>query len=157
MRRNNSREALAYIEKTGILGERRTQAYQCAWHHGPISTREIWERVKRVHPEIPQHSFTSRPSELEEMGVFLPVGDKKCQHTGRTVTLWDVTDHVPREPYHRKQAKEDGPTTQRLKDRVFHLEILVRQNNTTIEALRSEVHALREKLRRSGGEQKELF
>lgn len=157
MRRNNSREALAYIEKTGILGERRTQAYQCAWHHGPISTREIWERVKRVHPEIPQHSFTSRPSELEEMGIFVSVGDKCCQHTGRTVTLWDVTDHVPREPYHRRKAKTDGAEVQKLKDRIFDMEIRARTANNTIEALRSEVHALREKLRRSGGEQKELF
>ena len=121
MRRQNSRAALEYIERTGILGERRTQTYQCGWHHGPITTREIFERVRVVHPQIPHHSFTSRPSELADMGLFVAVGDKPCQHTGRTVTLWDVTDKIPTEPY--KHKRRPGNELQRLKDQVRDLQV----------------------------------
>ncbi len=103
--RDTSLEAYHHIVRTGILGDRRTQVYQVLYYYGPLSSRDVWEKIHAKYSDIPQHSINPRMVELIEIKVIREVGRTSCKHTGREVLLFDVTSHIPREKYSRRNKK----------------------------------------------------
>lgn len=80
---------LRYKQILEILGE---------WPDG-LTAREI-ARVMYLKFYIPseERNFAApRLTELGRIGMVEPIGKKKCQWTGRTVTVWGLCDKNERE------------------------------------------------------------
>ena len=118
MTRSTSREALAYIESSGILGKRRTQAYRFLFDHGPMTANELSQHAGNLS------GLWKRLSELRSMGMVREMGERKCAITGRQAILWDVTEKLPAGSY---SAPTKKPPLSELRDRVEQLE---RENAT---------------------------
>lgn len=86
MRNPNSDAAYAHIKATGLLSERRFQVYNHVYMHGPCTGTDVSRSIP---------GGWKRLSELQELGLVEEIGDTKCPYSGETVSLWDVTDHVP--------------------------------------------------------------
>jgi len=95
--RSTSAKAYKHIMTTGVLTERQTQVYNATYQHGPLGSREAWEKIKKLYPnmDIPQHSVNPRFKEMVREGVIMEVGECVCPYTNRTVVSWDVTSKTP--------------------------------------------------------------
>ena len=82
--RNTSLLAYQHILQSGILGDRQRQAFEAYVNFGPMSGQDLTEKTG-----VP--GMWKRCSELEAIGVIVPVGEKICEETHQTVTVWDVT------------------------------------------------------------------
>ena len=94
MARETSIQAYKHIMNSGVLTERQTQLYEALYQYGPAGSREAWEEIKKIHPNIPQHSINPRFAELEREGVIKDVGKYECPYTKETVVAWDVTSKI---------------------------------------------------------------
>ena len=111
MVRSASIAAYQQICTNGLLTTRRLQVYEHLYNNGPCTGKEITLALT-TSSSTSGSSFHGRLSELRELGVVDEVGEKKCQHTGQTVTLWDVNGNLPtgnisKGPTKLQQARAD--------------------------------------------------
>lgn len=92
--RETSIEAYNKIREAGTLSKQRWVVYDCLFHHGPMTSRELDHRLSS--PGDHAASYHKRLSELERMGFVKVVGEGKDGITGYRAVLWDVT--MAREP-----------------------------------------------------------
>lgn len=83
--RQTSIDAWEDIKASGVLGLEQLRAYECLFRHGPLTGREIDDRLG-----VDMHK---RLSELERLGVVKCNGKRECRVTGRQVHEWDVTPY----------------------------------------------------------------
>lgn len=100
--RDTSLEAYEHILTTGILGRDRTRCYRIIYEKGPLAQYELEEFEGN---KVNRGSLPKRVAELESIGVVRIVGDKINPRSGRRCHLYDVTAHVPTEPYRAKRAR----------------------------------------------------
>ena len=113
--RSTSIQAYREIQSNGLLSKRRFEVYDCLFHHGPLSSMEIKNRISSAA----LNSTSPRLAELRNMGVVAETGTKRCQHTGQTVILWDVTGNLPVALPKKKSLKQE---LKELREKVRHLE-----------------------------------
>lgn len=107
MTRSTSIEVYHQIEAEGLLSKRRFEVYSCLYEHGPLTQREVTDRISNKYAA--ERSYTPRFAELESMAVIKPIGERLCSITGRQVLVWDVTNKLP-----KKIITESLPTKREL-------------------------------------------
>jgi len=95
MARDTSVKAYNEIKRSGLLKGRELDVYEVLYHHGPMTATEVYQHLIAQGRKVTQHSITPRMKPLQRKGVIKEVGKKKCQHTGKTVYLLDVTSETP--------------------------------------------------------------
>lgn len=88
---DTSRKAYYEIKREGLLSRSRMQVYECLYHNGAMTGRELNETLGN-------DSAHKRLSELHKRGVITKKGKRDCRITGRTATVWVVTEALPSEP-----------------------------------------------------------
>lgn len=86
--RQTSLAAYITIRDSGILSQRRWEAYSALYQHGPVTANELCQKAGVT-------GLWKRLSELKQLDLVKEVGQSTCSITGMTATLWDVTDNVP--------------------------------------------------------------
>jgi len=124
MTRRTSIEAYERVKESGVLSRRRFQTYDILFKHGPLTGSE-------VSAACGIYGLWKRCSELLAFGLVEVVGEKKCQFSGMTVSLWDVTDRAPVEMFKRVTSKQ----------RIKALEQEVTALKLELEKYRSGVHS----------------
>jgi hypothetical protein len=97
MVRETSIAAYNAIKDNGLLSGRRFEVYEFLFQHGPCTGNELLAKMKleidRFNGNAP--NVVTRLGELRDFGVVRELGTRKCNITGMTVTVWDVTDKLP--------------------------------------------------------------
>ena len=118
--RDTGSEAYRNILQSGLLGKRQQQIYDILYRFGPLSSNEIWAKLKEEQGVmLASHGAGSRLSELREMGCVSEVGDICDPITKMRVTQWDITGRMPTKL--APKPKKDEQIAQ-LKTRVAELE-----------------------------------
>lgn len=91
--RQTSIETYQQIEEGGLLSEMRWTVYRTLFHHGPLTGRELNQRLGEG--ATTSASYHKRLSELELLGVAYVTRERVCTITGRNACEWDVTDKLP--------------------------------------------------------------
>jgi hypothetical protein len=99
--RRTSIQAFHAIQTSGVLSKRRQQAYETLFHYGPMTGAELCQKANTP-------GLWKRLSELQEMNLAVPIGERRCAVTGQTVTLWDVTEHMPSTPMPKRKKIRDA-------------------------------------------------
>lgn len=102
MSRDTSIEAYHIIQENGLLKKLKWQVYDYVYHNGPCTGKQV--DMALSSPTQNSGVFSTRLSELRDMGVMEEVGKIKCHITGHSVILWDVTSSLPVKV--RKESKE---------------------------------------------------
>ena len=102
--RSTSIKAFREIRDSGMLSRRRWQVYRTLYRCGPATASEIYFKAN-MGKQL-QASVQSRLSELVRMECVAEVGRRACTHTGKTCTVYDVTDRLPI-PYVQPPTKKD--------------------------------------------------
>lgn len=89
MVRKTSIDILNKIKAEGLLSARRLQVYEHLFFYGPMTAMEVFKALKV------NTNQSGRFTELKKMGVISDMGEVECPVTGRTVTLWGVTNNLP--------------------------------------------------------------
>lgn len=89
--RATSLRAYEEIRENGKLSERRWQAFDALFHHGPCTGQELCKIVG-----IP--GLWKRLSELKRLGFAQEVGEKICTVTGMESIAWDAITPEQAEP-----------------------------------------------------------
>lgn len=92
MVQQTSKDAYFEIRDNGLLSQRRWEVYDFVYHYGPTTIRKTW---KALGPHLTTGTYSTRFSELKNMGVLQEVGTEYDTETGMTVILWNVTDGLP--------------------------------------------------------------
>lgn len=95
MVRQTSAETYRQIQANGLLGRVRFMVYDLLYAQGPLTAAQVHSLLSKQHKYDHGGTYTSRLSELRNIGVVRELGTCKCPLTGRTVILWDVTDKLP--------------------------------------------------------------
>lgn len=90
MSRSTSAQARDELEATGELSQRRGQVLGILLRCGPLTGAEV-DAVGKGEPGVRGH-LHKRLGELEGVGLVERVGTRVCKQTGRTATVWRVTD-----------------------------------------------------------------
>lgn len=107
MTRPTSAENYQLIKDNGLLGKRQWQVYDCVYRAGPMTQSEAWVWILNNSGERPQQrSISPRFAELEAKGVLATVGERPCNVTGKTATVWEVTAALPSPPEKRPSIKD---------------------------------------------------
>jgi hypothetical protein len=103
MIRETSAETYRNIKDDGLLSDLRFKVYDFVFKNGPctISDVSFYFNISRNA----SGSYSSRFSELREMGILKEVGTIKCKITGRNKILWDVTSKLPEKLKKEKRKK----------------------------------------------------
>ena len=94
MVRDTSIQAYQTIEANGLLSEMRWNTYDCLYRHGPMTSSELDERMKK-EGTLTRRSSQPRLHELRERGCVRELDKVLCSITGLTVIQWDVTSNLP--------------------------------------------------------------
>jgi hypothetical protein len=135
--RQTSIDVYREMEASGLLSARRWEVYEILWHHGPMTSNEIFQHARLHGNPNYRHNTNARMTELRDLGVAQELGATICQVTKRRVILWDVTDRLPVKSAERIK----GPTRKQL---IAEIERL----RARCAALESEVARLRVPVKR---------
>lgn len=109
--RDTSIDAYRKILADGTITRSQKDVYECLYHHGPLTGREVNARV--------HEGAHKRLSELLDRGVVRTVGTRKCSISGQNSTQWDVTslqDPYPKPPSTKGKRRIDAAKEERLKE-----------------------------------------
>jgi hypothetical protein len=93
MTRQTSVDAYNSIRNSGALSKLRWKVYDFVFKNGPCTAKQVHLNLREEGQN--DGCYTTRMSELRDSGLLFEVGTAKCEHTGREVTLWDVTANLP--------------------------------------------------------------
>lgn len=103
MVRRTSAIALEEIKKNGMLSRGALKIYEWLYHNGPATAGEVAKGI-----DYGRNNTSTRLSMLRQAGCTEGVGERKCQVTGFTVIVWDVTDQLPRKIKKGPPGKSKG-------------------------------------------------
>lgn len=103
MTRQTSIEAYHKIKNNGLLSKRRWQVYDYLFQFGPQTAKQIMLGLSNSRSKFHGGTFTGRLSELKRAGVVDDVGQIKCEFSGSTVYIWDITDQLPKKLTKQKE------------------------------------------------------
>ena len=116
MTRRTSTEVYRRLEAEGVLSERRWEVYRVLYEDGPLTSAEVFDKLRSKSWYSPERSPLSqtraRFTELRDWGAIEEVGTKVCSVTGNEVILWDVTDQMPvaPSPVRKKETLDERVT-----------------------------------------------
>ena len=110
MKRNTSIQAYQTIKENGLLSWRRMEVYECLYHHGPMTGKQL--TISLNTNQSNSGAYATRLSELRDRGVVQELGTTKCEYTGYEVILWDVTSNLPTDfkkpPSEKEELREEN-------------------------------------------------
>lgn len=92
MTRSTSIKAYRTIKENGMLSQKRLEAYEVLFKHGPATAMEL---RKYYPPGIVDSQIRARLNELRACGVAYEVRERPCSITGMSVIEWDVNEKLP--------------------------------------------------------------
>ncbi len=129
--RKTSRDVYHRIESEGLLSKNRWEVYKVLFHHGPLTSGEIYRLLKMDNVSMWKGAVCARVSDLNNMQCVYEVGVRECSVTGEIVTVWDVNADLPRPlPKNLKQS---------WRQRYEALELELRRKDMIIEHLKGEL------------------
>jgi hypothetical protein len=95
MTRQTSIDAYYEIKQSGLLSKLRFEVYEYVYNNGPSTAKAIFKGLSKIvvaaGKEQPNSGvYTTRCSELRELGVFRELPKIKCPDSGHMVIEWDV-------------------------------------------------------------------
>lgn len=93
--RQTSLDVYRQIESEGLLNRMRFKVYSHIFKHGPCTISQTTNALAKEIMSLRGGTISSRFSELERMCVIEEIGKINCPFTGRSVTLWEVTNKLP--------------------------------------------------------------
>jgi hypothetical protein len=95
MTRQTSIDAYHKIKQNGLLSKLRFDVYEYVYNSGPSTAKAIFKglskQVVAAGKEQPNSGvYTTRCSELRDLGVFMELPKIKCPDSGHMVIEWDV-------------------------------------------------------------------
>ena len=96
--RQTSIDCYNQIKAEGLLSKRRLQVYEILLENGALTGTEVAILFKQKF-QSSNHSegIRNRLTELLDRGVIYEKGIVTCKTTNRKVSLWDLTDNLPKE------------------------------------------------------------
>lgn len=101
MTRQTSIDAYNEIKEKGLLSKRRFQVYKVLHDFGPLTIREVGEKLPLIH----ESSLSPRFAELEKSGAIITKKKRPCTITGHTVHVWELTGNIPVKSIKPKKQK----------------------------------------------------
>lgn len=92
--RATSLQAYHQIRDEGLLSKTRFAVYEVLVLNGPLTMAQI-HKVLSGSRSVSGGTYTSRLSELREMGVIQVAKRITCPVTGRRAILWEATGDLP--------------------------------------------------------------
>lgn len=103
MARQTSIQAYREIEADGVLGKLQWAVYSFLFQKGPLTTRGVHSGIKSIARDV--GIVSTRLTELTSMGLVYEVKEVRCEVTGKSVILWDVTANLPVKLKKKKKKK----------------------------------------------------
>jgi hypothetical protein len=97
--RETSVQAFHAIRESGLLSQRRWEAYEGLYQHGPMTSSELDAAMG-----VGWRTTNKRLPELERMGVVKILGTRPCGVTGMDAMVWDVTSESMPRPFHKTNS-----------------------------------------------------
>lgn len=98
MVRDTSIEVYNKIKADGLLSKKRFELYDHIYHYGPLTASSAFKALGW------KTNQSGRFTELEQRGVIRAIGKTEDADTGHTVTLWDITSHLPEQQMVHKRS-----------------------------------------------------
>ncbi len=95
MIRETSRMAYNFIKERGLLSKRRFQVYELVYTFGPLTMNQLLEKANMMYGNKNSGVYSTRLSELRDVGCLQELGTTICPISKRKVILWDVTEKLP--------------------------------------------------------------
>lgn len=106
MIRETSREAYRQIKNEGLLSRVKFEVYKVVCKFGPLTAAEVHKILSRGVSDS-GGTYTSRLSELRDIGVIRELPKVPCPLTGRMAYQWEDTGKLP--------VKWEKPKTEKCK------------------------------------------
>lgn len=134
--RQTSIDTYHAIKESGLLSKLRFTAYDCIYHHGPITQSECFNMICHdPKGRINGHqSIAPRFAELKRFGVIEEAYVKPCNITGRKCIAWKVTGNLPAKPDRRITEK------QKLLNQIKGLKIEIAQLKHQLSLTHNQLH-----------------
>lgn len=106
--RQTSIDCYNQIKAEGMLSKRRLQVYEILLENGALTGTEVAILFKQKFASS-SHSegIRNRLTELFDRGVIYEKGIVVCKTTGRKVTLFDLTDNLPKDIKSKPSRKQE--------------------------------------------------
>lgn len=97
MIRSTSAEAYQRIKSDGLINGLKLVIYDALYRHGPLTQREVFDRITSSGHFHKFGAISPRFAELERIGLIFTDGTtkRKDTQTGMNTMLWDVTSNLP--------------------------------------------------------------
>ena len=105
--RQTSIDCYNQIKAEGLLSKRRLQVYEILLENGSLTGTEVAILFKQKF-QSSNHSegIRNRLTELLDRGVVYEKGIVTCKTTNRKVSLWDLTDNLPKDIANKPSRKQ---------------------------------------------------
>lgn len=124
MTRQTSIDAYYEIKQSGLLSKLRFDVYEYVYIKGPSTAKAIFkglsEQVVAAGSEQPNSGvYTTRCSELRDLGVFRELPKIKCPDSGHMVIEWDVMrTALPVTPKKKTSRQEQSDNLKALRESI---------------------------------------
>lgn len=135
MTRATSREAYRQLTESGAIKGKQAEILGCVVERGPATAAEVLEGTPH---DRNRNLARARFTELQDRGLIIEVGARKCKITGRTALVWEATDRT--KPLNSKRGHKHAQRRVRVQ-RVLEENILGMHPSLTIETLAEKVIA----------------
>ena len=107
MIRQTSIDCYNQIKAEGLLSKRRLQVYEILLENGSLTGTQVSILFKKKYFSS-NHSegIRNRITELFDRGVVYEKDIVDCKYSNRKVTLWDLTDNLPKDIKKPKTKKD---------------------------------------------------
>jgi len=105
--RQTSIDCYNQIKAEGLLSKRRLQVYEILLENGALTGTEVAILFKKKFVSS-NHSegIRNRLTELLDRGVIYEKGIVNCKTTNRKVSLWDLTNNLPKDVSNKPSRKQ---------------------------------------------------
>ena len=94
--RQTSIDCYYEIKNEGLLNNMRLQYFEAIFNNAPCTSGEAYKAMKMGKTVGKGERLErSRFTELRNMGVIKEVGTRRCNESGRSSIVWDLTDKLP--------------------------------------------------------------
>jgi hypothetical protein len=127
MIRQTSAEAYEKIKSGHMINGLKFIVYETLYQHGPLTQKEVYERINQSGKSHQMRAITPRFSELESAGLVFADGTTRKKDAGTRMNnlLWDVTANLPRPVQKRLTASEKLKAAE---ERIAKLEAYIANN-----------------------------
>lgn len=105
--RQTSIDCYNQIKAEGLLSKRRLQVYEILLENGALTGTEVSILFKKkFNASSHSEGIRNRLTELLDRGVIYEKGIVTCKTTNRKVSLWDLTDNLPKDITDKPSRKQ---------------------------------------------------